>query len=151
MAGVARRYHVTVLALARANHLGPSAPLGGAPDLLIPLSLEQPRRVVMASGHWVRHRTYYRIRRGDNLDLIADRFDVTGYQIQRWNGLRSSRLIAGQRLVIYRLVRAKRKARWRPLRRRRSVRRRTKAPASATAKNRKPSEAVSSSSSSPVR
>ena len=43
----------------------------------------------------------YRIRRGDTLDLIADRFDVTPYEIRRWNGLRSPRIIAGRTLRIY--------------------------------------------------
>ena len=44
-----------------------------------------------SSGHLV----HYRIRRGDTLQLIADRFDVTVYQIQRWNGLTGSPLLAG--------------------------------------------------------
>ncbi|HLI30030.1 MAG TPA: LysM peptidoglycan-binding domain-containing protein [Terriglobia bacterium] len=118
VAGVARRYHMTTLALAEANGLAPSAPLDGVSHLLIPLRREQPRRVVMASGHWVRRRTYYRIRRGDNLDLIADRFDVTTYQIRRWNGMRGSRLIAGKRLLIYRLFPLRRKAQRRSMYRR---------------------------------
>ena len=50
-----------------------------------------------SSGHLV----HYRIRRGDTLQLIADRFDVTVYQIQRWNGLKGSRIIAGETLRLY--------------------------------------------------
>jgi len=150
VASVARRYHVTALALAEANGLTPAAPLDRASHLLIPLRWEQPRRVVMASGHWVRRRTYYRIRRGDNLDLIADRFDVTTYQIRRWNGMRGSRLIAGKRLLIYRLFPVRRKVQRHPVRRRRAAHRRVVVSAAATAKNLKPS-GVASPASSPAR
>ncbi len=44
---------------------------------------------------------HYRIRRGDTLQLIADRFDVTVYQIRRWNGLKGSRIVAGKTLRLY--------------------------------------------------
>ena len=145
MASVARRYHVTALALAKANGLSTAALLDGTSQLLIPLRREQPRRVAMTSGRWVRRRYYYRIQRGDNLDLIADHFDVNTYQIRRWNGLRGSRLIAGKRLLIYRLLPLRRKARRRFVRRRRVVHHRRVVNA-ATAKNLKPSAVDSTSS-----
>ncbi len=112
---IARRNHVTIAALIEANHLGSSDPIAEHALLLIPRSRYESTRELMASSHTVRRRYYYRIRRGDNLDLIADRFDVTPYQIRRWNGLRSSHLIAGKRLLIYRLLPIRRNAR--PLRR----------------------------------
>jgi LysM repeat protein len=50
----------------------------------------------------VPHRlTQYRVRPGDTVDLIADRFNVTAYQIRRWNGLRSSKLAPGRTLHLY--------------------------------------------------
>ena len=50
----------------------------------------------------VPHRlTQYRVRPGDTVDLIADRFNVTAYQIRRWNGLRSSKLTPGRTLHLY--------------------------------------------------
>ncbi|MGH9326249.1 MAG: transglycosylase SLT domain-containing protein [Terriglobia bacterium] len=101
---VAREYHVTTLALANANHIETGASLEDGTHLLIPL--RQVRFAVAREGRvrWVRRRYYYRVRRGDNLDLIADRFDVTTYQIRRWNHLRGSRLGRGRRLLVYRLV-----------------------------------------------
>ena len=42
----------------------------------------------------------YRIRRGDNLVLIAQRFGVGVADLKRWNGLRSSRITAGDDLVV---------------------------------------------------
>ncbi|MGH9355067.1 MAG: transglycosylase SLT domain-containing protein, partial [Terriglobia bacterium] len=147
LAGVARQYHLSVAGLADANHLRPEASLAEGVHLLIPISRRRAAREFAASGRRVRRPYYYRIQRGDNLDLIADRFDVTTYQIRRWNGLRGSRLIAGRRLLVYRLVRIARE----PSRRRRSrrthiARHRTKAPASATAKNLGPSGTASSAS-----
>jgi len=43
----------------------------------------------------------YKVRYGDNLSRIARRYGVTVRDIMRWNKLRSTRIYAGQRLVIY--------------------------------------------------
>ena len=45
---------------------------------------------------------YHRIRRGETLSAIARRYGVTVRQLQRWNGLRGTRISAGKRLRIYR-------------------------------------------------
>lgn len=42
----------------------------------------------------------YRIRNGDNLGSIADRFGVSISDLKRWNNLRSSRIRAGKYLVV---------------------------------------------------
>lgn len=46
-------------------------------------------------------RIRYRVKSGDYLGKIANRFGVRVSQIKKWNGLRSSRLRIGQRLSIY--------------------------------------------------
>ena len=43
----------------------------------------------------------YRVRSGDYLGKIAQRYGVGVSQIKRWNGLRSNNLRIGQRLTIY--------------------------------------------------
>jgi membrane-bound lytic murein transglycosylase D len=43
----------------------------------------------------------YRVRRGDVLGKIAERYGVRVSEIRRWNGLRSSRINIGDRLTIY--------------------------------------------------
>lgn len=43
----------------------------------------------------------YSVRRKDNLSSIADRFNVEVYDLKRWNHLRSARLRAGQKVVLY--------------------------------------------------
>ncbi len=46
-------------------------------------------------------RIRYRVRSGDYLGKIANRYGVSVSKIKRWNGLRSDRLRIGQRLTIY--------------------------------------------------
>jgi len=46
-------------------------------------------------------RTRYRVKSGDYLGKIADKFGVSVSKIKSWNGLRSNRLKVGQRLTIY--------------------------------------------------
>jgi len=43
----------------------------------------------------------YRVRRGDVLGKIAERYGVRVSEIKRWNGMRSSRINIGDRLTIY--------------------------------------------------
>ena len=44
--------------------------------------------------------TEHRVRRGDSLGKIASRYGVTVSQLKQWNGLRSSTIHPGQRLVL---------------------------------------------------
>ncbi|MDR1742237.1 MAG: LysM peptidoglycan-binding domain-containing protein [Dysgonamonadaceae bacterium] len=43
---------------------------------------------------------YYRVRKGDNLGKIAQRNGVTVAQLKSWNGLRSTKLSIGKRLIV---------------------------------------------------
>ena len=45
--------------------------------------------------------TYYKIKSGDTLSSIAGKFGVRVKDIQRWNGLSSTRISAGKRIKIY--------------------------------------------------
>ncbi|WP_422082745.1 LysM peptidoglycan-binding domain-containing protein [Ulvibacterium sp.] len=56
-----------------------------------------PRLVKAASNNRIR----YRVRSGDYLGKIAERYGVGVSQIKRWNGLRSNNLRIGQRLTIF--------------------------------------------------
>jgi len=47
-------------------------------------------------------RMTYKVRRGDTLTEIAERFNVTVQQLKAWNQIRqSSSLKAGQKIVVY--------------------------------------------------
>ncbi len=43
----------------------------------------------------------YKVKRGDTISEIAEKFGVASSQIRRWNGLSSNRIIAGKTLRIY--------------------------------------------------
>lgn len=44
---------------------------------------------------------YHKVRSGENLSMIADKYNVYIADVKRWNNLRSSKILVGQRLKIY--------------------------------------------------
>ena len=59
------------------------------------------RDKLLAEVKKVKDRNIYIVRSGDNLGSIAKRNHVYVSQIKSWNGLRSSRIYPGQKLVLY--------------------------------------------------
>jgi membrane-bound lytic murein transglycosylase D len=86
---IARQYRVTVAALAEANHLDAHATLTTGFLLNVPAPPPAARLV------------RYRVQRGDTLEGIADRFDVTVEELERWNHIRGGHAPRGARLRIY--------------------------------------------------
>jgi membrane-bound lytic murein transglycosylase D len=114
LASIANRYHVSPYLLAKANSLSAESALTAGTHVVIPLPTGNLYALQRVHPRWTRHVYHYRVRRGESIELVADRFDVTPYQIRRWNHLRSSRLPTGRTLVIYKAVphafRSRRKA-----------------------------------------
>ena len=50
---------------------------------------------------------YHKVKRGERMAGLADRYDCTVQDIKRWNKLRSTKLATGQRLAVYVTVRQK--------------------------------------------
>jgi membrane-bound lytic murein transglycosylase D len=98
---VARKHGVTVPQLASANGLSTQAGLVAGARLEIPggaSSAKGGTRVASADSS----RMTYKVRRGDTLSEIADKFNVSVKELMAWNRLRqSSSLRTGQRLVLY--------------------------------------------------
>jgi membrane-bound lytic murein transglycosylase D len=86
---IARHYRVTVAAIETANHLEPHATVPSGFLLNVPT---QPPVVRLVS---------YRVQRGDTLEGIAGRFDVTVDQLKRWNHISGGHVPRGARLRIY--------------------------------------------------
>jgi membrane-bound lytic murein transglycosylase D len=86
---VARQYNVSVAALESANHLEHGAGLPTGFWLNVPTA---PPPV---------HLVHYRVQRGETLDAIADRFDVTVADLKRWNHITGNHVSRGARLRIY--------------------------------------------------
>jgi membrane-bound lytic murein transglycosylase D len=95
---VARQYGVSVPDLAAANDLSPSSQLTVGKRLEIPGRGTSSARASTSSEAV---RMTYKVRRGDTLSQIADKFNVTVRQLMSWNNMRGSALKAGQRLVLY--------------------------------------------------
>ena len=88
LSDVARRYRVTVPALEVANHLQARSSVPSGFLLNVP--------TVPAAAHMVR----YRVQKGDTLEGIADRFDVTVSELKRWNRIAGDHVARGTRLRI---------------------------------------------------
>jgi len=89
LADIARRYRVTIAAIESANHLQPHATLPAG--FLVNIPTAPP----------VIHLVSYKVQRGDSLEGIAERFDVTVAQLKKWNKIRGSSVPRGSRLRIY--------------------------------------------------
>ena len=95
LTSIGKKYHVTPAAIAAANNLEHGAALDAGEKLIIPATQPQSetkRRLVS-----------YRVRRGDTLLGIADRYSVSAEDMRKWNRLRSNHVNRGMVLRIYTL------------------------------------------------
>jgi membrane-bound lytic murein transglycosylase D len=93
LTSIAKKYRVTAAAIADANSLERGAGLNAGEKLIIPAAAPQSetkRRLVS-----------YRVRRGETLGGIADRFSVDTEDIRKWNRLKTKRVSRGMVLRIY--------------------------------------------------
>ncbi len=88
LSDIARRYRLTVPALQVANHLDAHATVPSGFLLNVP-TVPVVTRVV-----------HYRVQRGDTLEGIADRFDVTVTDLKRWNHIAGNHAPRGLRLKV---------------------------------------------------
>jgi membrane-bound lytic murein transglycosylase D len=94
--GVARKYGVTVPALAAANGMTSKSQLVAGTRLQIPGAGGAATPAAESS------RMTYEVRRGDTLTQIAERFNVSVQQLMAWNQIRQSKsLRTGQKIVVY--------------------------------------------------
>jgi membrane-bound lytic murein transglycosylase D len=95
LTSIGKKYHVTPVAIAEANNLEHRAALDPGEKLIIPAAppqSETKRRLVS-----------YRVRKGDTLLGIADRFSVDADDVRKWNRLQSNHVGRGMVLRIYTL------------------------------------------------
>lgn len=93
LSSIGKKYRVTPVAIAEANNLERGATLDAGEKLIIPAAQPQSetkRRLVS-----------YRVRKGDTLGGIADRFSVDREDVRKWNRLKSNRVGRGMVLRIY--------------------------------------------------
>jgi membrane-bound lytic murein transglycosylase D len=98
---VAARFHVSLTALRAANQLPTDDPPAPGTHLLVPLGVSSESSLLRVHERSVLRARLYRVKPGDTLELVADRFDVTPYQIRHWNHLQGSTLTAGRNLTVF--------------------------------------------------
>lgn len=91
---IAKNFKTTAAAIAEVNNLDSDQPLQMGAQLVIPITPKKEE----ANVRMVRLR--YRIRKGDTVARVADRFGVTPLEVRQWNGLRSNKLRPGRVLLI---------------------------------------------------
>src|ERR1700756_2400360 len=95
LTSIGKKYHVAAAAIAAANNLEHGAALDAGEKLIIPATQSQAeikRRLVS-----------YRVRRGDTMLGIADRYSVSPDDVRKWNRLKSNHVNRGMVLRIYTL------------------------------------------------
>jgi len=120
---IARKLKVNRVDLAEANQLrvtsrvraGQSLIIPRAPATVLAARTDRPSPPVLATSESFAAgaddapavksgqvtRTTYRVRRGDTLSSIARLFNTTVAKIRAWNGMKGSRIAAGDRLTIF--------------------------------------------------
>ncbi|MBK1886031.1 LysM peptidoglycan-binding domain-containing protein [Marinobacter sp. DY40_1A1] len=101
---IAREHRVSVRQVAAWNGMAPGDPLIPGKELVIWSNTAQPTIASADStrGKAMVRKVGYRVRKGDSLALIANRFSVNVRDIASWNDLNTSRYLQpGQSLVLY--------------------------------------------------
>ncbi|OQX38807.1 MAG: lytic transglycosylase [Oceanospirillales bacterium LUC14_002_19_P2] len=91
---IAKQYDVNVRALAKWNSMAPTDTLRAGQQLVI---WTEPGK----GNSGIIRKVNYQVRNGDNLSLIAGRFNVKVNQIKQWNTLPGKYLQPGQQLTLY--------------------------------------------------
>jgi membrane-bound lytic murein transglycosylase D len=105
---IARKYGTTVWAICdvKENKIKNRNRIKAGKVLLVPVPPDKYKKVARSSAPFTppsdRKKTYYTVRRGDNLSVIAARFHTSISSLRKWNKLYRKRFIhPGQRLVVW--------------------------------------------------
>lgn len=101
---IAKTHKVSLKKLAKWNGMAPGDPLRPGQKLVVWVKKERsPEKLsaleIQPSG--IQSSVSYKVRRGDSLSGIAQRFSVSVNELKKWNALPSKYLQPGQRLKLY--------------------------------------------------
>lgn len=96
---IARKYGVTISSLKDWNNIYGSKIYAG--QKLKIYTDRSSASIASADNTSTETMFRYKIRKGDTMSELAERFHVSSYRIRSWNNMRSNRLIAGKTLKIY--------------------------------------------------
>jgi len=99
---IAKSYKTTPAAIAEVNSLTASSQLLAGARLVIPITPKNPS-IMAAATEGKKLRTvilHYKVRKGDTLAVVADRFGVDQDDVKTWNKLKTNGLVPGKVLAI---------------------------------------------------
>ena len=100
---IAKKFGISVKKLLKVNKIKNPKRLRVGQKLYIPVKRKLRKKTtkkVKGSKSRYNCQYVYKVRNGDALSLIANKFKVSVKDIKRWNNLKSSRIYAGQKLCI---------------------------------------------------
>jgi membrane-bound lytic murein transglycosylase D len=97
LSSIAKRYGAETKAIASANGLGNGKKLARGAELIIPVKAGAARDLAAGTRSAVRHR----IRTGDTLHALAQRYSTTVADLMSWNKMTGTGIAAGDTLTIY--------------------------------------------------
>jgi membrane-bound lytic murein transglycosylase D len=98
---IATQYGVSIAALKVWNDLDDNKIIAGKKLKIYTDENYAPSVNEYASNNTKGSVNYYRVRKGDTISEIAERYHISIPELKNWNGLRSNKIIAGQTLKIY--------------------------------------------------
>ncbi|MGE5432014.1 MAG: LysM peptidoglycan-binding domain-containing protein [Syntrophomonadaceae bacterium] len=101
LASISSKYNVTISQIRQWNGLHKNRINGGTRLKILAESNSPYLSPTQKSNYKRSGLTRYKVRRGDTIGEIADRFGVTVKELQKWNKLSSKRLSAGKSLKIF--------------------------------------------------
>ena len=95
---IARKYNVRVSDIVSINKLSDKSYIRPRQVLKIPTKAYGEYRKSIKSAS---RKIYHTVRKGDSLSEIAERYRTSVRNIKKWNGMRSDKILIGQKLKIW--------------------------------------------------
>jgi len=98
---IATQYGVSIAAIKEWNNLSNNKIIAGKKLKIYTEESYTPTTTEISSNNTSGSLNYYKVRKGDTISQIAERYHISTSELRKWNGLRSNKIIAGQTLKIY--------------------------------------------------
>ncbi|MEO8233156.1 MAG: LysM peptidoglycan-binding domain-containing protein [Ignavibacteriota bacterium] len=99
---IAAKYGVSVNQLRDWNNISGNKIMSGVNLRIYPDGVTNNVAVNETKNTFSKNNIYkYKVKRGDNLSEIAEKFGVTTQQVKKWNNISDSKIVAGKTLKIY--------------------------------------------------
>lgn len=100
---IATQYGVSIAAIKEWNNLNSNKIVAGKKLKIYTDENYAPVSTDYASKNTKGNLYYYKVKKGDSISQIAERYHVSTSELKKWNGLKSNNIQAGQTLKLYAL------------------------------------------------